>query len=176
VSNISDVLYLEAATNRLADVPPSQLNDQCGIDVRSVFVVTFADALLHIVSVRDEMGCGWVTNGALIAQGTPAWHHLLQHYITALGTVVGSVREVGGPSPGLNRPVPAQVFATDTSGTHWRAGTTATEPFSLTLPAGTYRLTGSPLTNGGQSECVAAAPVVVVGGKTTRVEVVCDIP
>jgi cellulase/cellobiase CelA1 len=92
------------------------------------------------------------------------------------GRVVGTVREVGGPAPGLNRQLPGTVTATSRSGRHWHATTTATQPFSLTLPAGTYRLTGtSPLINSGQSECSALAPAVVVGDKTTHIEVVCSI-
>jgi len=93
------------------------------------------------------------------------------------GTVVGTLREVGGPSPGLNRQIPGTVYATDASGTRWLAATTATQPFSLSLPGGTYRLTGrSPLINTGQTDCLPQAPVVVVGGKTTQVEVECGIP
>jgi len=82
LADTSLVAKLESATNELAAVPPSALNDQCGFDWHPAFSVTFADALPHIVTVRDELGCGSVTNGSLVAQGTPKWHDLLQHCVT----------------------------------------------------------------------------------------------
>ena len=107
-------------------------------------------------------GLAWLTDVLDLTRGTP-------------GTVVGTIREVGGPGP-LNRQIPGTVIAANASGTYWQGTTTATKPFSMTLPAGTYRLTGSsPIVNSGQVDCFAPAPVIVVGGKTTRVEVVCSI-
>jgi hypothetical protein len=94
----------------------------------------------------------------------------------AATTVVGTIRAVGGRPPGLNREIAGTVTATSVSGTRWIATTTATRQFALELPAGTYRFTGTTaLVNSGQSECFAPAAVVVVGGKTTQVEVVCSI-
>jgi len=89
------------------------------------------------------------------------------------GTVVGTVREIGGPGPGLNIQIPGTVTATSSTGTRWLATTTATQPFWLSLPAGTYRFTGrSP----GQTDCLPQAPVAVTDGRTTQVEVQCGIP
>jgi hypothetical protein len=146
------------------------------------FVVTFASDSRQVTLSGGTDPCDGsfgLTNGIFNAATTGTWVTELEHYTigsTVTGTVVGTLREVGGRPPGLNRQISGTVFALDTSGANWQATTTATRPFMLTLPAGTYGFGGnSPLVNSGQIDCFAPGPVVVVGGKTTQVEVVCSI-
>ena len=54
--------------------------------------------------------------------------------------------------------------------------TDATGHFSLDLPAGVYRFTGtSPQYNGGRGTCAALRPVTALAHQTTRVKVVCQL-
>jgi hypothetical protein len=167
VLDAPEALRFTADTNRNR-TPPNMRSCPGGL----TFFVTFANDVQH-VSLLDF--CDYhLTNGAFAADATSLWLNELQSYTT--GTVVGTLREVGGPAPGLNRQIAGTVIAISPFGQSWRATTTATQPFTLAVPAGTYRLFGSsPLINDGQSQCSAAAPVVVVVGKTTQVHVVCSI-
>jgi hypothetical protein len=93
----------------------------------------------------------------------------------ATGTIVGSLHEVGGPAPGLDRIIGGEYRITRGLET-WSGGSTGEGEFSVDLPAGTYSVTGtSPLYNGGRGQCFADGPVVVVRGRTTTVKVVCSI-
>jgi hypothetical protein len=145
------------------------------------YVVTFASASQQ-VELRGS--CGGIGNGILSGHSSMHWFSELQHYTegsTATGTVVGTIVEVGGLR--MRRQIPGNVSALDRFGTTRRATTTATRPFSLTLRVGTYQFFGaSPFIDGGRwtgvggrSTCQAPAPVVVVAGKTSRVEVICSI-
>lgn len=93
----------------------------------------------------------------------------------AIGTIAGTLREVGGPPPGLDRAIPGTITAEgDTTAV---ATTTNTGDFSIDVPVGTYAVTGtSPLVNDGREKCLAErAAVVVERGRTTHVAVVCSI-
>jgi hypothetical protein len=85
------------------------------------------------------------------------------------GTVVGTVRVIGGPAPGVNLRTGGTVIATNRHGHTWRAITTKTVPFTLSLPPGSYRL-------GNGEGCEADGPVVVAAQRTLNVDVVCNIP
>jgi hypothetical protein len=93
----------------------------------------------------------------------------------AIGTIAGSLREVGGPSPGLNRPISGFVrIFNATSG--WDGPTEGDGNFRVDLPAGTYTATGtSPAVGAGQYPCAAGGSVVVTPGRTTSVKVICSI-
>ena len=97
---------------------------------------------------------------------------------TASGAVEGQFISVGGPSPGAAVPLPGQVVAIDSTGTRVTVGVGTNGRFSLSLPAGTYRLIGySPLIQSGKARCNAERPVRVTAGRTTRrVAVICSIP
>ncbi len=176
----SNVARFEAEANRFpasppTTAPPGPQQGLIGMDCPQGWyhVVTFASASQR-VELRES--CGWVGNSVLGGSDSH-WFAELQRYTegsTATGTVVGTVLAVGGLR--MRRQIPGKVFASDASGAERRATTTATRPFSLTLRVGTYRFTGSsPLINSGRTTCRAAAPVVVVSGKTNRVEVICSI-
>lgn len=100
----------------------------------------------------------------------------------APGTVTGRFIRVGGPAtttgPPPPVPLPGQVVAIDSTGARLAVGVGHNGRFSLSLPAGTYRLIGySPLVQGGKASCSAERPVHVTTGRTTRhVAVVCSIP
>jgi hypothetical protein len=177
-----DAMRLEAEANRLLIVKDA-IRYNCAPTNPPYFFVTFANDRQQ-VDVWEDGGCGFITNGVLTVSTTTKWRNELQRYTTSstaattatTGRAVGTIREVGGPAPGLNRQIPGTVIATDARGTHWHASTTATRPFSLTLPPGTYRFTGrSALINDGRSPCSEPTPVVVVRGQTTHIEVVCSI-
>ena len=72
----------------------------------------------------------------------------------AIGTIAGTLREVGGPAPGLDRAIPGTITAEgDTTAV---ATTTNTGDFSVDVPVGTYAVTGtSPLVNDGREKCLA---------------------
>ncbi len=92
-------------------------------------------------------------------------------------TVTGSFVAVGGPSPGLPRPLLGQVTAKSSTGHKFTVTVGKSGRFVLSLPAGVYRLTGrSPMfsVNAVEGTCAADQPVrVKAGKKTLGVEVVC---
>jgi hypothetical protein len=91
-----------------------------------------------------------------------------------IGTISGSLREVGGPAPGLNRTI-GGVIRVSRSSIVWEDSTTGAGTFSVDLPVGTYTVTGtSPVILDG-GVCSARGPVVVARGRTTRVDVICSI-
>jgi hypothetical protein len=91
------------------------------------------------------------------------------------GRFAATVREVGGPAPGLNRLVPAKVTLTDESG-HTRTATSATGRVSLDLVAGDYRASAtSPVIDSGHSPCTGTTQITIRRGETTRASFVCDV-
>lgn len=91
-----------------------------------------------------------------------------------IGTIAGTLREVGGPSPGLDRAIAGTVTITGRSGFSVRAPTNR-NGFSVDLPVGTYTVTGTSLSiNDGHTSCSAGGPVAVARGLTT-VAVICPI-
>jgi hypothetical protein len=91
-----------------------------------------------------------------------------------IGTITGSLREVGGPAPGLDRAIGGVIRVTRSSNV-WEGSTTGAGAFSVDLPVGTYTVTGtSPVILDG-GVCSAGRPVVVARGRTTTVDVICSI-
>jgi hypothetical protein len=93
------------------------------------------------------------------------------------GRITGSVRAIGGPPPGVNIAITGTVTAVDASGRRWLAPTSGARDFSLSVPAGSYRISGTGVgSNGGRYTCgPAATPVIVDSGGTTPVAVVCPM-
>jgi hypothetical protein len=80
----------------------------------------------------------------------------------ANGTISGTLRIEGGPAPGVDQAIPGTITALAASG------------YTLELPAGTYRVSGtSPNINNGNDQCVVPMPVTV---KPANVQVVCNVP
>jgi len=103
------------------------------------------------------------------------------HHVTPPpGSVTGTLIRVGGPAPGAAIPLPGRVVATSSAGARFSAAVPRNGRYRLSLPPGTYRLTGySPLVYSGGSElrCVATRAVHLASGQTAPgVDVICSIP
>jgi hypothetical protein len=75
------------------------------------------------------------------------------------GTVAGVMLRIGGPPPGSPVPLPGEVTLTDVaSGARFQASASTNGKFAVTVPIGTYRVTGqSPLVHIGDEEMVGVA-------------------
>ena len=95
-------------------------------------------------------------------------------------TVTGLLVRVGGPAPGSPVPLPGTVVAKNAVGGQFTTTTGKDGRFQLSLPPGTYRLTGhSPqvMGDGQQSLCRAERTVQVIRHKPVhKIWVVCSIP
>jgi hypothetical protein len=93
-------------------------------------------------------------------------------------TVSGTFVRVGGPAPGAPFPLPGKITARSDTGATFTATTGSSGAFKLTLPPGTYHVTGrSPLIQGGKMVCTAAKELHVTAGTSGgSVTVVCSIP
>jgi hypothetical protein len=60
----------------------------------------------------------------------------------ATGTVTGVLVRVGGPAPGAPVPLPGKVVAVSSDGARYTATTGRNGRYSLSLPPGSYQLTG----------------------------------
>ncbi len=100
--------------------------------------------------------------------GSPVFHQ----------AVPGKFVRVGGPPPGSPVPLPGTIAARAATGETLTASAGRDGRFTLSLPPGTYRVTGrSPLAQSGQMICAATAQLRVTRGKPARpVTVVCSIP
>jgi hypothetical protein len=93
-------------------------------------------------------------------------------------TVPGTFVRVGGPAPGSPVPLPGTITGRAATGETFTATAGQDGRFTLSLPPGTYRVTGrSPLMQSGQMICAATAELHVSRGQPARpVSVVCSIP
>lgn len=110
------------------------------------------------VGLAGLAGCG----------GNPGYHQ----------TVPGTFVRVGGPAPGSPVPLPGTITARTATGQTFTATAGRDGRFTLSLPPGTYRVTGrSPLMQSGQMTCAATAELHVSRGQPAGpVTVVCSIP
>lgn len=93
----------------------------------------------------------------------------------AEGTITGHLYAVGGPAPGLPRPLPGTVTLTG-PGVRRDVPVGAGGAYSVTIPAGRYTVTGhSPLYGSGAYLCRAAGAVIVTSGHTARADVLCQM-
>ena len=94
----------------------------------------------------------------------------------AIGTIVGTLSEVGGPAPGLARTLAGVVRVKGAPQTGWEGQTTPAGAFSVDVPVGTYRITGSsPTYLVGLTGACGGGTVVVTRGHTTHVDVICPV-
>jgi hypothetical protein len=97
------------------------------------------------------------------------------HSGAATGTLTGQVKYIGGPPPGLPRPV--------ARGTVTLAGPGQAEAvmfeqgrFSVQLKPGVYKVSAtSPDYNSGDAACDATHPARVTAGQATSVHVICQV-
>lgn len=87
-----------------------------------------------------------------------------------------SFREVGGPPPGINRPIAGSLQLIDRY-QHPHNVFTSSGSVSTLLTSGTYRAVAtSPVFNSGQSPCSGPETVTIRAGSTTHVAYTCDVP
>jgi hypothetical protein len=118
-----------------------------------------------VASVAILTGCG----GPSVQQGGTDTHQ----------SVSGMLVRVGGPSPGSPVPLAGTVAASNAAGHEFTAAAARNGHFALSLPAGTYRLTGhSPQVrvNGREMLCLAQQSLHLATSKPVRgIRVVCSI-
>jgi hypothetical protein len=94
------------------------------------------------------------------------------------GQLAGALEAAGGPAPGSPGPLPGTVFVWSVrSGKLVATTTVGTQgTFSVTVPAGSYRVTGrSPLYESGNADCIGTPATVTVRARATRhVQVWCE--
>jgi len=91
--------------------------------------------------------------------------------------VSGTFIRVGGPPPGSPVPLPGTITAHGASGATFAATAGSNGRFKLSLPPGTYHVTGrSPLIQSGKAVCTATKELHISPGKPAgAVTVVCSI-
>jgi hypothetical protein len=89
---------------------------------------------------------------------------------------------VGGPAPGINKPVAGTVVATSTTGRRCKVAVGPDGTFTMHVVPGTYTFTGeSPSFGGGKYRCTNGAPVKLTDrptnsqGPSPQVTVVCPV-
>ena len=88
--------------------------------------------------------------------------------------VTGALVGVGGPPGAGPQHWSGKIHVTGRKDT--TVQTDDTGHFSVDLPAGVYRFTGtSPRFNSGRGSCTARRPVTALAHQTTRVQVVCPL-
>jgi hypothetical protein len=91
------------------------------------------------------------------------------------GTLTGHLYGVGGPAPGLARPWPGTVTLVG-PGVHRDVPVGASGTYSVTVPAGSYTVTGhSPLYGSGTYACRATGAATVTSGHSTKADVLCQM-
>jgi hypothetical protein len=92
--------------------------------------------------------------------------------------VTGRFVRVGGPAPGSPVPLPGTITARSASGQTFTTTSGTNGRFKLSLPPGSYQVTGrSPLMQSGRMICAATARLRVTRDKPAGpVTVVCSIP
>jgi len=96
--------------------------------------------------------------------------------IPVSGTLVGHLRQVGGPPPGIDRPVPGTMTITGPVTKQIHVGSDGA--YSVELPPGSYTLMGhSPTTlvDDTQQDCPGLASAQVKVSATTTADAVCSI-
>jgi hypothetical protein len=94
----------------------------------------------------------------------------------SVGRLAATVREVGGPPPGINRLVAGTIELTDRSGGKHNAYS-VTGRISIDISVGRYRVVAtSPLVNSNGSPCSGPTVLTIREGSTTHGSFNCDIP
>jgi hypothetical protein len=129
---------------------------------------------IAIVGNANITGLG--TAADPVRQDSVLWFGSPAHPASTLGTVEGTMRERGGPPPGLDKLVDGTLVATDANGRQFRATIGSGGGFSVHLPAGTYTVVGhSPEFGSGKYNCDADRPVTVDLGALTYIQLTCPV-
>lgn len=165
-------------------VPADHAERSCGPDASRYDVLAFAVQGRSDVDVwSSSTGCWSFTNGV---RDTGAPSAALEAYMRRLQQVVPGELDVEAGADGSSGtirgrllasgvavlPVPGKVTVNPGDVPPILVGDDGT--FAVTVPPGTYTLTGlSPRYNSGRGECRADSPVHVVGGRTVTANVYC---
>ncbi len=88
------------------------------------------------------------------------------------GNLAGRLQAIGGPSPGLRRPLNGSVYITGVVTRTIPVG--ADGRFAVDLPPGSYTVRGrSPLYDSGSADCTAQPPIIVRLRAVTTIDVAC---
>lgn len=130
-------------------------------------------------------GYGNVTGGRVAAkplsqdplgQDTVLWLGSNTPSNAPVGIIEGTMREVGGPPPGIDKRLPGSLTASRTDGKPVTAAVDGAGRFSLSLAPGKYHVVGhSPQYGDGTYDCEAGGPVTVTAHTVTHIELVCSI-
>ncbi|MCW2526000.1 MAG: hypothetical protein JWM76_860 [Pseudonocardiales bacterium] len=105
--------------------------------------------------------------------------------LTNTAIIAGTLREVGGPGPGINIAQVGQILVYDNDRFIGRSIASITTDsvgrFNVSVPpgtyflAGTYRL-GATSNEAGEAPCASSEPVVARAGETISIVVACHVP
>jgi hypothetical protein len=115
--------------------------------------------------VRSWLSIGLAV-GALAAAGCSA-------PASQQGVVGGRLVQVGGPAPGVARPVAGAVIAIEKDGSAKTAVVASSGRFRVELPPGTYTFEGT--SADGMQHCADKHPVVVTSTRVASTQVECPI-
>ncbi|WP_329240059.1 hypothetical protein OG417_39215 [Actinoallomurus sp. NBC_01490] len=94
---------------------------------------------------------------------------------TRSGTLRGHLYAVGGPAPGHRWALPGSITVSG-NGTEWEVKVDSDGGYSMTMSPGRYVVTGhSPDFNDGAVPCSAPNPAQVGNGRTTTLNVYCQM-
>lgn len=89
------------------------------------------------------------------------------------GVVNGQLLMVGGPSPGMHRPLSGTITLRGKQGSvETRAGNDGR--YTISLPSGVYEVEGHSQQYG-SAKCQAASPATVAPSRTVRIDVLCQV-
>lgn len=132
-------------------------------------------SIVMALALAAALGAGFVT-GWLVHQPSRNATSVATATTTTSGTVSGHLLAVGGLGGG-SRPLPGVIFVSQLSGNIARTRVVVGEDgrYSLSVPAGTYTLTGaSNYYNAGRTPCLAKATVSVADGADVVADVLCQ--
>jgi hypothetical protein len=120
-------------------------------------------------------GAATLASVVLVLLIVPALAGCSSHTAPPKGEISGRLVAVGGPAPGLPRPLPGHVTVNGPSGKVTTVAVTSNGQFRLELPVGTYTLIGhSPYYGSNEYVCHGARTAVVGSSQFVAVDVVCS--
>jgi Tol biopolymer transport system component len=147
---------------------PTWSPDGRAIAVLESGVVTVLDVYGKTITTLDDPS-------GLTVDGIVSWSRapLKSFPPSGTGTISGHLFAVGGPAPGLHRPLPGTIFVSGSADFHAEVGSDGS--YSLVVPAGTYAVSGrSPLYQAGHLVCHASSPVTLTSGSVVKADVFCQ--
>jgi hypothetical protein len=185
---IRNVTVITALADDIKSLPLFPTDERCPSDFGTYYSLTFTLAgVPPWTATVDAEGCEIVQIPGQPARWAGRTPQLWSELTDALGidprnlppwppvgTVRGTLQEVGGAKPGTPRPLPGSVALRNSEGSMFTATAGLNGAFSVGLPPGSYTLIGhSPSFGGGEAECDGLAPVTVIPSATVTAVVDC---